>query len=119
MCSKIKHRYKSVFNQELTAFHPAPSTQITTCKGKSGTVFLVDTAKYYHRGQPPTQFNRSAVFFSYFSRRPWHPFFCQRSPFSKEQLNYLTAEASTHQRACIHWKDALPWFAKLIPRSRI
>jgi hypothetical protein len=119
LCSSVKHRYKSVFNEELQTLHPDQSQGITTCTGKAGTVFFVDTAKYYHRGQPPTSLNRNAIFFSYFSRRPWHPFFCQRSPFSKEQLNYLTAEASTHQNDSSHWKEALPWFVRLIPRSRI
>lgn len=119
LCNSVKHRYKSVFNKELQALYPDQSQQITTCTGKAGTVFFVDTAKYYHRGQPPTKFNRNAIFFSYFSRRPWHPFFCQRSPFSKEQLHHLTATASTHQRNCINWKEALPWFVKFIPRSRI
>lgn len=119
LCSSVKHRYKSVFNKELQTLYPEQSQQITTCTGKAGTVFFVDTAKYYHRGQPPTNFNRNAIFFSYFSRRPWHPFFCQRSPFSKEQLHQLTATASTHQRNCINWKEALPWFVRLIPRSRI
>lgn len=119
LCSTVKQRYQSVFNEELKSLHPDPATGITTCTGKSGTVVFVDTAKYYHRGQPPTRFNRNAIFFSYFSRRPWHPFFCQRSPFSKEQLHYLTADASTHQHDSTHWKDALPWFIRLIPRSRI
>lgn len=119
LCSTVKHRYKSIFNEELQTTHPDQLQEVTTCIGKAGTVFFVDTAKYYHRGQPPTSLNRNAIFFSYFSRRPWHPFFCQRSPFSKEQLNYFTAEASTHQRNCTNWKDRLPWFVKLIPRSRI
>lgn len=119
LCSTVKHRYKSVFNEELKQLNPDASTGVKTVTGKAGTVFFVDTAKYYHRGQPPTQVNRNAIFFSYFSRCPWHPFFCQRSPFLKEQLNYLTAEASTHQRDSTYWKEALPWFVKLIPRSRI
>lgn len=119
LCSTVKHRYKSVFNEELKTLHPEAEKQITTCTGKAGTVFLVDTAQYYHRGQPPHQFNRNAIFFSYFSRRPWHPFFCQRSPFSKAQLNYLTANASHKQQESIHWKERLPWFVRLIPRSRI
>ncbi len=119
LCSSVKHRYKSVFNEELTSLPADTSKGVKTVTGKAGTVFFVDTAQYYHRGQPPIQFNRNAIFFSYFSRRPWHPFFCQRSPFSKEQLNSLTAEASTLQHDSTHWKDALPWFVKLIPRSRI
>lgn len=119
LCSTVKHRYKSIFNEELQAGFPDQMQGITTCTGKAGTVFFVDTAKYYHRGQPPTNFNRNAIFFSYFSRRPWHPFFCQRAPFSQGQLNQLTAKASTHQRNCINWKETLPWFVRLIPRSRI
>ena len=119
LCSTVKHRYQSVFNEELKTLYPDQLQGIKTCTGKAGTVFFVDTARYYHRGEPPTSLNRNAVFFSYFARRPWHPFFCQRSPFSKEQLNHLTANASTHQRNCTNWKETLPWFVRLIPRSRI
>lgn len=119
LCSSVKERYKSIFNEELQALYPEQSQEVTTCTGKAGTVLFVDTAKYYHRGQPPRKFNRNAIFFSYFSYRPWHPFFCQRSAFSKEHLNYLTADASTHQRNCTNWKDSLPWFVRLIPKSRI
>lgn len=119
MCSTIKHRYKSVLNEELKTFHPQSSQVVKTCTGKAGTVFFFDPATYYHRGQPPTKFHRSAIFFSYFSRRPWHPFFCQRSPFSEEQLNQLTAQVSTHQRNCTKWKETLPWFVRLIPKSLI
>lgn len=115
----VKHRYASVFDEELKKFLPAASDGVTTCTGQVGTVIFADTAMYYHRGKPPTELNRSAIFFSYFSRRPWHPFFCQRSPLSRKELDLLTQGMSPHQQACVHWKDNLSRLVKLIPKSQI
>lgn len=120
LCDSVKDRYKSVFHEELKKFSPtAASEGVMTCTGSAGTVIFVDTAQYYHRGKPPIASNRSAIFFSYFSRTPWHSFFCQRSPFLKKDLDYLTKGISSHQQACVHWKDKLPWMVKWIPKSRI
>ncbi|HAA28098.1 MAG TPA: hypothetical protein DCE56_11045 [Cyanobacteria bacterium UBA8553] len=119
VCKSIENRYRCVFNEEMKTFFPAASDQVTTCTGAVGTVIFVDTALYYHRGKPPTQLNRSAIFFSYFSRRPWHPFFCQRSPLSKQERDRLTKGMSSHQRDCTHWTENLPRLIQLIPPSRI
>jgi hypothetical protein len=119
LCNSVKYRYKSVFNEELQAFSLFGSEGVVTCTGLTGTVIFVDTAVHYHRGKPPTESNRFAVFFSYFSRRPWHPFFCQRSPLSREELDCLTQEMPSYERDCVNWKDELSWLAKSIPRSRI
>lgn len=119
VCNSVKNMYRCVFNEEIKTFSPNPSDDVTTCTGAAGTVIFVDTALYYHRGKPPTQFNRSAIFFSYFSRRPWHPFFCQRSPLSPKDLDRFTQGMSSHQHDCVFWKDALPKIVQLIPHSRI
>jgi hypothetical protein len=95
------------------------SDWLTNCTGSAGTVIFVDTAMYYHRGKPPTRQNRSAIFFSYFSRRPKHPFFCERSPFSRKDLYRLAKGLPAHQQACVYWKDSLPSAVKLIPKNRI
>lgn len=119
VCNSIKNMYRCVFNEEMKTFFPAASNQVTTCTSSVGTVIFVDTALYYHRGKPPTQLNRSAIFFSYFSRRPWHPFFCQRSPLSREERDRLSKGMSSHQRDCVSWKESLPRLVQLIPHSRI
>ncbi len=90
-----------------------------TCTGKAGTVIFVDTARFFHRGKPPTQQNRTAIFFHYFSRRPSHPFFCHRTPFSQRNIAPLMPTLSEEQRACVNWHKNLPLIAKLIPRKRI
>lgn len=120
LCNPVKDRYKSVFNEELQQLSSASTSDgLTTITEPVGTVVFVDTALYYHRGKPPTALNRTAIFFSYFSRRPWHPFFCQRSPFSRKDFDCLTTGISLHQRACVYWQDTLPWAVKCLPKSRI
>ncbi len=119
VCNSVKNMYRCVFNAELKTFSPNASDEVTTCTEPAGTVIFVDTASYYHRGKPPTQLNRSAIFFSYFSRRPWHPFFCQRSPLSREDRDRLTEGMSSYQHDCAFWNDNLPMLAQLIPHSRI
>jgi hypothetical protein len=122
VCRSVKYRYKSIFDPEMAEFSAsakAQANEIVSCTGPAGTVIFVDTARFYHRGKPPTQCPRTAVFFSYFSRRPWHPFFCQRTPLSQKETHQLTQELSDPQKACVHWHKALPMVAKLIPKSRI
>jgi hypothetical protein len=97
----------------------ASESHNVTCIGKAGTVIFVDTARFFHRGKPPTQRNRTAIFFHYFSRRPSHPFFCHRTPFSKGNIAPLIPKLSEEQRACVAWHENLPLIAKLIPRKRI
>ncbi|NJN32859.1 MAG: hypothetical protein HC824_22455, partial [Synechococcales cyanobacterium RM1_1_8] len=55
-------------------------TWYQSCIGKAGTVVLCDTAHYFHRGRPPIAQDRSAIFYSFFSRRPKHPFFVGDRP---------------------------------------
>ena len=120
LCNSVENRYRSVFNEELQKLSPTSTSDgMTTITGPVGTVVFVDTALYYHRGKPPTALNRTAIFFSYFSRRPWHPFFCQRSPCLRKDFAHLTTGISSHQRACVYWQDNLPWAVKWLPKSLI
>ena len=48
---------------------------VVSCEGPAGTVIFTDTARFFHRGKPATGSDRSAIFYSYFSRRPRHPSF--------------------------------------------
>lgn len=122
VCNSVaeQDRYKSIFHEDLKQLlGTRASDGIQTCTGTAGTVIFIDTAVNYHRGKPPTKLNRSAIFFSYFSRAPWHPFFCQRSTLSKKDLDSLTKGLSRAQQACVRWQDTLPGIAKLIPKNRI
>jgi hypothetical protein len=120
VCNSIKYRYKPILDKEMEQFfsNPGIKEQISI-SGAAGTVIFVDTARFYHRGKPPIQSSRTAVFFSYFSRCPWHPFFCQRTPISHKEALLLTQNLSKHQQACATWTQDLPNIIKWIPKSRI
>jgi hypothetical protein len=96
-----------------------PLTWHRSCIGQAGTVIFSDTAQVYHRGKPVIAQDRAAIFFSYFSRRPKHPFFCARSPFSTEQLRQLAQDLPPHLTPYITWKDELPGIGKYIPKNRL
>jgi hypothetical protein len=120
LCDSIKHRYKSISNEEMEQFYSeSASKERVSLLGQAGTVIFIDTARFYHRGKPPTQETRSAIFFSYFSRRPWYPFFCQRTPLSQKEACFLTQNLSVEQRACVNWHKDLPTSVRWIPKSRI
>ncbi len=120
VCRSIQYRYKSIFQSEMAQFSGSVTGDaVTNGTGPAGTVIFVDTARFYHRGKPPTRSPRTAVFFSYFSRRPWHPFFCQRTPLSKTETQRLTQGLSDAQKACVDWQADLPTVAQWIPKSRI
>jgi hypothetical protein len=120
LCDPEKYKYEIIHNKDIKkVVSSEQSDWMTTCTGLAGTVIFVDTAMYYHRGKPPTRLNRSAIFFSYFSRKPRHPFLCERSPFSKADIRNLTEGLSAHQKDCVYWKDRLPSAVKLIPKNQV
>lgn len=62
--SKYIRKYKTAYHHEIEEILPEHMRHNwhKSCIGKTGTVIFVDTAKYYHRGKPPTKFGRSAIF---------------------------------------------------------
>jgi hypothetical protein len=114
------HRHRSIPDGEMQRLALSISAKPNvTCIGRAGTVIFVDPARFFHRGKPPTRQNRTAIFFHYFSRRPSHPFFCHRTPFSTGKIASLMYKLSDEQRACVTWDQNLSPIAKLIPRKRI
>lgn len=95
------------------------ATGVRTITGMRGTVFLADTARAHHRGKPPTARDRSAIFHTYFSRTPRHPFCCERSPLSRRQIAEFAAEMPERERDCLLWRKKLPLLQRLIPRNRL
>jgi hypothetical protein len=91
---------------------------IRTCTGLSGTVIFADTARFFHRGKPATRCDRAALFFSYFARPPRHPFFCNRTMLSRQQITGLIAELHAAQQASALWRDSLPWISRHFPPSQ-
>lgn len=90
---------------------------ITSCEGPAGTVFFCETAEYFHRGQPALHADRTAFFYSYFSHKPRHPFFCERSGLSRDQIARLAKPLNPRQRSCALWRRELPLLVRLIPPS--
>ncbi len=93
--------------------------RVTSCTGRTGTVIFVDTARQYHRGRPATGTDRAAIFYSYFAKRPRHPFFCERSGLSRQQIERLSRHLNPRQRAAALWRRSLPVWLRLIPSARV
>lgn len=120
LISTLQPRYQVLTQQEMKEhLNVSTSDWLTSCTGKAGTVIFADTARYYHRGKPPTHCDRSAIFFSYFSQRPKHPFFCGRSPLSDHQLAKLAEPLPPHLRQSITWRRRLPGLGGYIPKNRV
>jgi len=91
--------------------------EITSCAGPAGTVVFMDTARLFHRGKPAVSVARRAVFHSYFSRSPRHPFFCERSDLSRSELTSFVKGMSPAQREAVLWRDELNGPMRLVPPS--
>ena len=87
--------------------------------GQKGTIIFVDTARCHHRGRPPKRLDRSALFYTYFPQNPRHPFFCDQTKISPQKLRELSEKMPPRQQACIHWRDSIPFLARLVPNSRM
>jgi hypothetical protein len=117
--SKHPYIYKNLCDRTFKELIPKSLwNSLTTCTGQASTVIFVDTGYYHHRGKPPTQLNRSAIWLSYFSRHPRHPFLCEQ-PFSQEDLHQLTQGLTAAQKACVHWRNNLPGWVRWIPENRV
>ena len=121
--SQLSWRYASVSDaklQDMARRHDdTGKPTLRSLTGAAGTVFFVDTARCHHRGKPPTLRDRSAIYFSYFSRTPKHPYFCERSGLSRTQLIEIAEQLPERQRAAVLWRDTLPWSSRVIPRNRL
>ncbi len=122
----LDKRFRVLPHPEIRPHLPEPFNRVDSaepwyhsCTGRAGTVVFCDTAHYFHRGCPPIAQDRSAVFYSYFSRRPKHPFFCGRSPLSPQQIQQLSEPVPEHLRSCLSWPQSLHPLAKLIPKNRV
>jgi len=120
LVSTLLPKYRILTHQQMKDYlHCQTSDWKTTCTGRAGTVVFTDTARYYHRGKPPSHRDRKAIFFSYFSQRPKNPFFCGRSPLSDDHLAQLAASLPPHQQQSITWKRRLPGLGRYIPKNRV
>ena len=115
-----RFNYQPLTESEVVSRLPSSTAlQPITCEGPAGTIFLADTAQYFHRGKPPITADRSAIFFSYFARPPRHPFLCHRSPFSTRQIKTLVADLTPKQRAAALWDQNVSMALRWIPKNFI
>jgi hypothetical protein len=119
LINRRQFHYKPVSDRAMQrCLQDAPSAgAVVTFTGPPGTVIFIDTAGQFHRGAPGTGRARSVIYFSYFSRVPRHPFFCERSPFSRSEITSLASGLTTFQKDCVLWRRQLPMFLKCLPRS--
>ena len=94
-----------------------PDAKVVSCMGAAGTAILADTARFYHRGRPAVRSARAAIFFSYFSARPKHPYYCNRTGLSPLQLKTLLHGLNRRQREAALWRQRLPLGWRLIPSA--
>lgn len=95
------------------------ATGVRSITGPAGLVIFADTARRHHRGAPPVARDRAAIFHSYFSRAPSHPYCCERSTLNRRQIRALAATLSPRQQEALLWRDGLSWLQRLIPRNRL
>ncbi len=117
---RTRWRYQSFRQADLEAALPEadPEDTIHTLAGPPGTVLFIDTARHHHRGRPPTGHDRSAIYHSYFPRRPRHPFCCERSALSREEIAGFARDLPQRKRDTILWRQALTGPLSWIPRDR-
>lgn len=117
LLKKLENKYNFFHHQEIEKLIPNHKKDwLTTYPGRSGTVIIVDTARSYHRGKPPTKSPRRAVSFGYLSRRPHQPFRAGRNLLSREELSQLVVGLSEEKQACVTWQDSLPAVVRWIPK---
>jgi hypothetical protein len=96
---------------------PIDDKEITSCTGPAGTVVFMDTARLFHRGKPAVSTERIAIFHSYFSRAPRHPFFCERSDLSRSELAQFAKSMKPIQQDAVMWRTTLNLPMRLVPKS--
>ncbi|WP_022681745.1 hypothetical protein [Sphingobium bisphenolivorans] len=114
------YSYDLVDDGELARRLGGPiAPHIVSCEGLRGTVIFTDTARFFHRGKPATARDRAAIFYSYFARRPRHPFFCERTGMKRRDLAQLARYLPLRQRNAVLWRGQLSPLWKLIPPASL
>ncbi|PNU04337.1 hypothetical protein [Novosphingobium guangzhouense] len=108
--------YDAMLKQRLGADY---ANDLTSCTGRKGTVVFCDTARFFHRGKPPTGRDRAAIFYSYFANPPRHPFLCERSGISRDEALGMIEGLSFRQRRAALWRREVPPIMRLIPSASV
>jgi hypothetical protein len=113
-------KYKGLTHTEMQELLDDPSDQwLISCTGAAGTVIFTDTSRCYHRGKPPIQNDRSAIFFHYFSYRPKNPFYCDRSPLSSQQIIEFDQQLPPELQGYLTWRNQYPLIGRYIPNNQM
>ena len=92
---------------------------VVSCEGPAGTVIFTDTARFFHRGKPATGRDRAAIFYSYFARRPRHPFLCERTGMKRSDIVRLSNGLPHRQRETALWRQELSPALRIIPPATL
>lgn len=115
----MEDKYQFLTHKQISELTQGEIDQwLVSCTGKTGTVIIVDTARVFHRGKPPTETLRKALFFGYLSRRPRHPFRCGRTGLSQQQLMLLCQGLPDNKKKAVLWQDDLSPLVKWIPKYK-
>lgn len=92
---------------------------IVSCCGVEGTVIFTDTARFFHRGKPASGHDRMALFYSYFARRPRHPFLCERTGMRRSEIAQLAQNLPGRQQSAALWRKHISPVLRIIPPATL
>lgn len=98
---------------------PNYSEDIVSCCGPAGTVIFTDTARFFHRGKPTTERERTALFYSYFADRPRHPFLCERTGMRRSDIAGLAQNLPRRQQSAALWRGRISPLLRIIPPATL
>ncbi len=98
---------------------PGYERDIVSCEGPRGTVVFCDTARCFHRGKPAVARDRAALFYSYFTNPPRHPFLCERTGLSRKDIAWMVRRLPERQNRAALWRRHLTPLLRLIPPASL
>jgi hypothetical protein len=98
-------------------FNRFPDIDSVQLTGRRGTIVFADTARYYHRGSPPTASYRSMVYFTYMRSPPAFPFYCSRTQLTPAQIDDLTLPLDAQQIEAAHWRSRVTSWKRWVPQT--
>ncbi len=104
LTSKISDslKYTSGYIQDKIMQGVISSEVYKSCTGIAGTVIIAETSNIFHRGKPPINSDRFAIFFDYTSRRYKQTLY-GTSTLGYKDLLLLSKNLSETQKKCIFW----------------
>ncbi|UKO99014.1 2OG-Fe(II) oxygenase [Nostoc sp. UHCC 0870] len=95
--------YTSGYLTDKTMQKVISPKQYQSCVGSAGTVIFAATGSIFHRGKPPSNSDRFAIFFDYTSHRKKYLYY-NTSPLTNEFLVKFYNHLSEQQKKYIYWQ---------------